>query len=97
MELIDKKKLLADLGGVHDVLNAAGDPFLASIMVRAIRCVENQPVIETEVSEPEAAAPDKDLAKAIRKLKEKYARGMQLEYVHNKLGWALYEVWKICE
>ena len=44
-ELIDKKKLLADLRGVKEVLSAQGDPFLANIMERAIKCVERQPVI----------------------------------------------------
>ena len=46
-ELIDKKKLLADLRGVKEVLSAQGDPFLANIMKRAIKCVERQPVIAT--------------------------------------------------
>ena len=44
-ELISKKKLLADLNGVKEVLAAQGDPFLANIMHRAIQCVENQPVV----------------------------------------------------
>lgn len=44
-ELIDKKKLLADLNGVKEVLAAQGDPFLANILHRAIRCVENQPAV----------------------------------------------------
>lgn len=46
-ELIDKKKLLADLRGVKEVLSAQGDPFLANIMERAIKCVERQPVAAT--------------------------------------------------
>lgn len=45
MVLIDKKKLLADLNGVKDVLVAQGDPFLANILHRAIQCVENQRVV----------------------------------------------------
>lgn len=44
-ELISRKKLLADLNGVKDVLVAQGDPFLANILHRAIQCVENQRVI----------------------------------------------------
>lgn len=44
-ELISKKKLLADLNGVKEVLAAQGDPFLANILHRAIQCVENQPVV----------------------------------------------------
>ena len=44
-ELIDKKKLLSDLNAVREVLSAQGDPFLASIMTRAIGVVQNQPVV----------------------------------------------------
>lgn len=44
-ELISKKKLIADLKGVREVLSAQGDPFLASVMTRAIGVVENQPVV----------------------------------------------------
>ena len=45
-ELIRKKKLIADLKGIKDILVAAGDPFLASVINRAIGCVENQPVLK---------------------------------------------------
>lgn len=45
IELIDKKKALADLKGVKDVIQSQGDPFLANIIERAIGCVERQPVI----------------------------------------------------
>ena len=45
MELIDKKKALADLRGIKDVLQAQGDPFLANIINRAIDCIKGQPVI----------------------------------------------------
>lgn len=44
-ELISKKKLLADLREIEAVLVSAGDPFLASMIRRAIRCVEEQPVM----------------------------------------------------
>ena len=47
MELIDKKKALADLRGIKDVLQAQGDPFLANIIIRAIDCIHNQPVVMT--------------------------------------------------
>lgn len=43
--LIDADKLLRDLRGVKDVLVAQGDPFLASVMNRAIECVKNQPTL----------------------------------------------------
>ena len=42
-ELISRKKLLADLCGVADVLTAQGDPFLSSVMHRAIAIVKDQP------------------------------------------------------
>lgn len=54
-ELISKKKLLADLNGVKEVLAAQGDPFLANILHRAIRCVENQPVILMDIKLPKEA------------------------------------------
>lgn len=44
-ELISKKKLLKDLNGIKEVLAAAGDPFLANMIHRAIQCVERQPVV----------------------------------------------------
>jgi hypothetical protein len=46
-ELIDKQKALADLKGIKDVIQSQGDPFLANIIERAIRCVERQPVVST--------------------------------------------------
>lgn len=45
MILLTRKKLIRDLKGIKDMLVAAGDPFLASVINRAIGCVENQPVI----------------------------------------------------
>ena len=44
-ELILKKKLLADLNGIREVLSGQGDPFLASVLTRAIQCVEKQPIV----------------------------------------------------
>lgn len=52
-ELISRKKLLADLNGVKDVLAAQGGPFLANILHRAIQCVENQRVIKVTDSAKE--------------------------------------------
>lgn len=90
-ELIDKKKLLADLRGVKEVLSAQGDPFLANIMERAIKCVERQPVVDSILVEPDQ--DDKKLTKAIQELRENYTRAHNLKYVYNKLGWALYQTW----
>lgn len=44
-ELIPKKKLIAELNEIREVLSGQGDPFLASVLIRAIRCVEKQPVV----------------------------------------------------
>lgn len=42
-DLILRGKALKDLRGIKDVLLAQGDPILASILNRAIECIENQP------------------------------------------------------
>lgn len=34
------------------------------------------------------------LDKAIERLKYHYERAQKLEFVYNKLGWALYQTWK---
>ncbi len=47
-QLIDKRKALADLKGIKDVIQAQGDPFLANIICRAIDCIQNQPVVDIE-------------------------------------------------
>lgn len=47
-ELISKKKLIRDLMGIKDMLVAAGFPFLAGVINRAIGCVENQPVVKID-------------------------------------------------
>ena len=44
-EYIPKKQLIAELNAVREVLSAQGDPFLASMMTRAIGVVENQETI----------------------------------------------------
>lgn len=45
-DLIHRGKALKDLRAIKDMLVAAGDPFLASVMNRAIGCIENQPAAE---------------------------------------------------
>ena len=49
-DLISRDKLLRDLGGMYDVLLGHGDPFLASVMHRAIQCVESQPSVPAAVA-----------------------------------------------
>lgn len=34
------------------------------------------------------------LEKAIERLKYHYERALELKYVYNKVGWALYQTWK---
>lgn len=45
-DVILRGKALKDLRAIKDMLVAAGDPFLASVMNRAIACIENQPAVE---------------------------------------------------
>lgn len=45
-KLISSVKLIRDLRGINDMLVGAGDPFLASVMKRAIKCTENQPGVD---------------------------------------------------
>ena len=35
-----------------------------------------------------------DINKAIEVLKEKYERAQKLDWVKNKIAWALYQTWK---
>ena len=41
-------KLIRDLKSIQDMLMAAGVPFLAGVLNRAIGCVENQPEASPE-------------------------------------------------
>ena len=53
--MIYPEKLVKDLKGIKDMLVAAGDPFLASVINRAIGCVGNQEAV--------AAVPVEDIEK----------------------------------
>ena len=44
--MIKKKALLDDLNRIKEVLVGQGDPILASVLNRAIACVENQPALD---------------------------------------------------
>lgn len=93
MELIDKKQLLKDLAGMYDVMTGAGDPFLASMIRKAMECVERQPLVQRS-ADPEV--PDSEggvLEEAIGRLKALYKKAQTLDYVYNKIGWALYHTW----
>ena len=92
-DLISRGKLLKDLAGMYDVLTGAGDPFLASMIRKAMECVERQPLVQhsadPEVSDSEGGV----LEKAIGRLKALYEKAQTLDYVKNKIGWALYHTW----
>lgn len=45
-QMILKKPLLDDLKGIKELLVSQGDLFLASVLNRAIVCVEDQPIID---------------------------------------------------
>ena len=92
-DLISKKKLLKDLGGMYDVLIGAGDPFFASMIRKAMECVERQPSVQCS-ADPEVSDSEGDvLEKAIGRLKALYEKAQTLDYVYNKIGWALYHTW----
>ena len=42
-DIIFRKKALSDLREIREMLVAGGDPILASVLERAIKCVEQQP------------------------------------------------------
>jgi hypothetical protein len=83
-DVIHRGKALKDLHGIKDVLLAQGDPFLASIMNRAIDCIENQPAAEQVHPE---------LQKVVRQLCEEYEKAKNNPIVHNPIGYALYQTW----
>lgn len=45
-DVILRGKALKDLRAIKDMLVAQGDPLLASVMNRAIECIEKQPAVE---------------------------------------------------
>lgn len=45
-QMILKKPLLDDLKGIKETLVGQGDPILASVLNRAIACVEKQPIVD---------------------------------------------------
>lgn len=92
-DLISRKRLLNDLAGMHDVLTGAGDPILACMIQKAMKCVERQPSVPRAAEPKVSDSEDVTLAKAISKLKAFYEKAHALAYVHNKVGWALYRTW----
>lgn len=90
MELIDKKQLLKDLAGMYDVMTGAGDPFLASMIRKAMECVERQPSVQCsdvpEVPDPEGGVPEE----AICRLEALCEKAQTPDYVYSEIGCALY-------
>lgn len=82
-DLILRGKALRDLLGIKDVLMAQGDPILASILNRAISCIENQP-----------AAVPLELVKVVRELCAEYEKAKTDPIVHNPIDYALYNTWE---
>ena len=66
-ELIYKGKALKDLRGLYDTLMANGDPFLASVMHRAIVCIEKQPKAPELIMEP-VPAPEHETTGKLERL-----------------------------
>ena len=92
-DLISRKRLLNDLAGMHDVLTGAGDPFLACMIQKAMKCVERQPSVQCSADPEVSDSEDCVFEKAIGRLKELYEKAQTLDYVYNKIGWALYHTW----
>ena len=57
-DLILRSKALRDLEDLKEMLVAAGDPFFAAIMNRAIICIKGQPSAEREKSAWGADGPN---------------------------------------
>ena len=84
---------MKDLSGMYDVLTGAGDPFLACMIKRAMECVERQPLVH-DAAEPQTLdLKDSLLEQAMSRLKALYEKAQTLDYVYNKIGWALYHTW----
>lgn len=96
-DLILRDKALKDLRGIKDVLQAQGDPILASILNRAIECIENQPAAPALIMEPCRPKPEEtnpDLRKVVKQLCAEYEKAKNNQIVHNPVGYALYQTWK---
>ena len=49
-EMIEKKAFLDDLKEIKEVLVGQGDPILASVLNRAIACVEKQQIFDVTIT-----------------------------------------------
>lgn len=85
-----KKKALKALSGMYDVLIGAGDPFLASMIFKAMECVAKQPTEETD-AEP---VTDDQFWKVVLLLETEYKAARKQSHISRPLAYALYQVWK---
>lgn len=81
MEVINVKE-----GKEYISANYPNDPLLKHI---GINLLDQLPKVDI----PEPAPEDNKLEKAIRQIRDAYAKAQKLGYIRNKLGWALYQVW----
>lgn len=96
-DLILRGEALKDLRDIKDMLVAAGDPFLASVMNRAIECIKKQPAAPALIMEPCRPKPeetDPNLRKVVKQLCTEYAKAKKNPIVYNPIGWALHQTWK---
>ena len=85
-----KKKALKALSGMYDVLTGAGDPFLASMIYKAMECVAKQPTTEAE----DNPVTDDKFWKAVLLFESEFKAAQKKSHVYNPLAYALYQVWK---
>ena len=85
-----KKRALKALSGMYDVLIGAGDPFLASMIFKAMECVVKQPTAEAD-AEP---VTDDLFWKAVLFFEAEFKAAKKKACVHNPLAYALHQVWK---
>lgn len=88
-DLISKNKLLKDLAGMYDVMIGAGDPFLASMIRKAMECVERQPAAEDE-QDPIA---DGRFWAAVLQLEREYKKAEENPFIEDPVASALFSVW----
>lgn len=85
-----KKRALKALSGMYDVLIGAGDPFLASMIFKAMECVAKQPTAEAD----EEPITDDLFWKAVLLFEAEFKAAQKKSHVSNPLAYALYQVWK---
>ena len=88
-DLISRGKLLKDLSGMYDVLTGAGDPFLASMIRKAMECVERQPAVGDE-QDPIA---DGRFCAAVLRLEQEYKKAEENPFIEDPVASALFSVW----